>query len=202
MKIIQFGFIITLVLLSTILLNSCYNIFQVDLNKITTYKIPYTSRSYEDSISPGNAVQIVGITKEPEKFKGKYGMLVVYENDTIPLNKLKKPNRFLSEKSGILFFFRHKLLADVNNPFVEFSDWLYFVKYECDSLITVGNLESLQCKYLIFECDSLIFKDDAKFPKRVEHIIIKEKKLSNHYYLLKALQNTEYTSLNFESYED
>lgn len=202
MSIRHYELVIILIFFSSISLNGCYNTFSVDLNKITTYKIPYTSSSYEDSISPGSAVNLVAVVNDPDKFKGRYGILIVGEGDKLPLSKLTNPNRYLGEKSGILFSYNTILIADVNNPFVEFSDLLYFVKFESDSIITVGNLESVQCKYLVFECDSLIFKDDAKLPRKVEHIIIKEKKRSNHYYILKALQNTEYTSLNFETYEE
>lgn len=184
--------ILLLLLLATVSLQSQDSI---DLSKVTSSTKRQTIDGVYEKLGESKSFVFPGTPiEEVTKNKDMIGVLAVVADEVtskVPLQSFSTEILQISSASK-------DLIAEVKNNYCEFPKNTKVVYFTTVKNLSIGDLSKLQSTYLILECDNLILTKNTKFPKKVEHIIIKEKKKSNHYNLLKALQNTVYTSLNFE----
>lgn len=183
---------ILLLLLATVSLHSQVT---VDLTKVTSTTKRQTIDGVYEKLGESMTYVFPGTPlEEVSKNKDLIGVLAVVADEVtskVPLQTFTTEILQISSSTK-------DLVAEVNNPYCEFPKNTKVVYFTTVKNLSIGDLSKLRSTYLILECDNLILSKNTKFPKKVEYIIIKERKKSNHYNLLKALQNVEYTSLNFE----
>lgn len=174
---------------------SLYTQVSIDLSKVTSSTKRQTIDGVYEKLGESMTYVFPGTPiEEVTKNKNMIGVLAVVADEVkskVPLKPFSTEVLQVSSESK-------DLVAEVNNPFCEFPKNTKVIYFTTLKNLTIGDLSKLRSNYLILECDNLILTKNTKFPKKLDHIIIKERKKSNHYTLLKALQNVEYTSLNFE----
>jgi|GEM_PF-4305836 len=184
--------ILLLFLLTTV---SLYSQESIDLSKVTSSTKRQTIDGVYEKLGESMTYVFPGTPiEEVTKNKDLIGVLAVVADEV----KSKVPLQAFSTEILQISSATKDIVAEVKNNYCEFPINTKVVYFTTVKNLTIGDLSTLQSSYLILECDNLILTKNTKFPKKIDHIIIKEKKKSNHYNLLKALQNTQYTSLNFE----
>jgi len=188
--------ILLLFLLTTV---SIYSQVSIDLSKVTSSTKRQTIDGVYEKLGESMTYVFPGTPiEEVTKNKDLIGVLAVVADEV----KSKVPLQPFSTEILQISSASKDIVAEFNNPFCEFPKNTNVVYFTTVKNLTIGDLSKLRSNYLILECDNLILTKNTKFPKKLDHIIIKERKKSNHYNLLKALENVEFTSMNFETYED
>ena len=167
----------------------------IDISKVTSSTKRQTIDGVYEKLGESTIYVFPGTPiEEVTKNKDLIGVLAVVADEV----KSKVPLQPFSTEVLQVSSASKDLVAEVTNNYCEFPKNVKVVYFTTVKSLTIGDLSKLRSNYLIFECDNLILTKNTKLPKKIDHIIIKERKKSNHYTLLKALQNVEYTSLNFE----